>query len=273
MRGARIRPHLTVTLDYHTLESLIQAAEPAMPQATLFAHGLHQADEATHEAAQREWAKSWQPGDDHVISTHLDYTVLEHVPSATLPDGTPLAPAALARITCESMLARVVFGPDSTILDAGREQRIFPAHQVRAIIARDRTCQYPGCEEGPEFSEVHHSLEWYKHGGTTHADLGILLCYTHHSHVHQRGITISRTSGRWIFTDAHDRQITVPTLTSDPPPVTPKSPGSAFSQAKPTSAPPTRQGAPSEVVIPAGEPFCSEEGEQSMLTLESEPPF
>lgn len=287
MRGARIRPHLTVTLDYLTLERLVGATGPAMPETTFFAHGLQNADDATREAAYREWAKAWQPGDDHVISTKLDYAALEQVPAATLPDGTPLAPGALARLACESLLARVVFGPESTILDAGREERIFPAHQVRAIIARDRTCQYPGCDEGPEFSEVHHSLEWYKHGGTTHADLGILLCYTHHSHVHRRGITIARIAGQWIFTDSNDQEITAPNpgtqpasravpqrATAVPPDLGDSSvhasgspPGARSSWLRPQRAGPPR------VVIPAGDPLCPDVGEQAMLNLDPQPPF
>src|SRR5699024_4800727 len=118
-----------------------------------------------------------QPGEagETVISPSLDYEALVGVMPATLADGTPLPPGVLARLACESMLTRVVFGPDSTILDAGREERIFPAHQVRAIIARDKTCRYPACDAGPSRSEVHHSLEWFKHHGTTHVDLGVLL--------------------------------------------------------------------------------------------------
>lgn len=287
MRGARIRPHLTVTLDYLTLERLVQATGHAMPEATFFAHRLQNADDSTREAAYREWAKAWQPGDDHVISTKLDYATLTQVPAATLPDGTPLAPAALARLACESMLARVVFGPESTILDAGREERIFPAHQVRAIIARDRICQYPGCDEGPEFSEVHHSLEWYKHGGTTHADLGILLCYSHHSHVHRRGITIARIAGQWIFTDSQDQQITAPNPGTQPTsravrqraPALPPDPGDSSVHA--SEAPPgagvagrgPQRAGPPRVVISAGDPLCPDVGEQAMLNFDQQPPF
>src|SRR5699024_6948876 len=138
---ARIRPHLTITMDYRTLASLVAATG---------------GDDAG--------------AGDQVISPLLDYDLLKGLTPATLSDGTPLPPAVLARLACESMLTRVVFGPESTILDVGREERIFPANQVRAIIARDRHCQYPACTEDSSRCEVHHSLEWFKHKGTTHVD-------------------------------------------------------------------------------------------------------
>ncbi|WP_324651393.1 HNH endonuclease signature motif containing protein [Georgenia sp. H159] len=152
------------------------------------------------EAAQ--WVQQWRPGDDHVISTALDYGGLVGLQAAVLEDGTPIPPGLLSRLVCESQLSRVVFGPESTILDAGREKRIFPANQVRAVIARDKHCQYPGCDEPPGYGEIHHSLWWAKHLGATDAEHGILLCWHHHDWVHTHQITITRSAGQWYF---HDR--------------------------------------------------------------------
>jgi len=114
----------------------------------------------------------------------------------------------LARLVCESSLSRVVFGPDSTVLDVGREQRIFPAHMVRAIVARDKTCQYPDCDAPPGAGEIHHSLQWYRDGGTTSVEHGILLCWHHHDRVHAHGTTIVRAAGRWYFYTRHGHLIT-----------------------------------------------------------------
>lgn len=164
--------------------------------------------QVTREPIQ-QWVDSWRQGDDHVISAALDHRRLIGTESATFSDGTPLPPALLARMACESQLARVVFGPESTVLDAGREKRIFPAHQTRAIIARDRCCQYPGCDEPPEFGEIHHSLWWLKHHGSTSTDHGILLCWHHHDVVHQREITITRHQGHWYFSTRHGLPIVV----------------------------------------------------------------
>lgn len=194
--SARIRPHLVVTVDYSTIRSLIEASGPIQPPG-----------ETGSEAA---WASQWQPGDDHVISTSLDHDRLEGTRPGTLPDGTPLSHKLLARIACESMLTRVVFGPESAVLNVGREQRIFTKPQTRAIIARDRHCQYPGCDVAATFGEVHHSISWAKHKGNTDVDLGILLCYHHHDVVHERDITITRMSGAWVFTNRRGHPILPP---------------------------------------------------------------
>lgn len=204
MPNARIRPHLTVTVEYDTLRRLVQASGPLMPAAAPNGEAFGIDD----SVSEHDWANSWTPGDDHLISTSLDYTHLEGATPAELPDGTPIPHRVLARLACESMFARVVFGPDSTVLNVGREQRIFTANQTRAIIARDRSCRYPDCEEPPGFGEIHHSISWAKHQGNTDVDLGVLLCYHHHDLVHERDISITRRRGAWIFTNRHGRTLT-----------------------------------------------------------------
>ena len=158
-------------------------------------------------AEARSWVEDWQPGDPHVMSTAIDPDVMRGTAPATLEDGTPIPPAMLARLVCESGLSRVVFGPASTVLDVGREKRIFPANQTRAIIARDRHCQYPGCDEPPGFGEIHHSIWWAKDNGPTSVEHGILLCWHHHDWVHIHQVTITRAHGSWHFTDRHGRPI------------------------------------------------------------------
>lgn len=201
MPSARIRPHLSITMGYDTIERLAHATGTMIPPA----FGGDANGNSTMGAA--EWIKNWKSGDDHVIDPNLDYSQLEGIRPATLSDGTPVPPSALSRFVCDSMLMRIVLGPEGTILDAGREKRIFPVHQTRAIIARDRHCQYPGCDQGPEFGEIHHSVAWAAHQGDTHVDLGILLCFHHHSLVHERNITITRRSGHWIFVSRHGARI------------------------------------------------------------------
>lgn len=218
--SARIRPHLVVTVEYSTICSLIDASGPIQPL-----------DAAGSEA---QWATQWRPGADHVISTSLDYTKLQGIRPGTLPDGTPLPHRLLARIACESMLTRVVFGPESAVLNVGREQRIFTKPQTRAIIARDRHCQYPGCDVPATFGEIHHSISWAKHKGNTDVDLGILLCYHHHDVVHEREITITRTSGRWVFTTRRGHAIR-------PPQHSPRAPAAAPGRSGSNTRPPPRR--------------------------------
>jgi hypothetical protein len=150
----------------------------------------------------------WTEGDEHVINPYLHYPKLIGADPATYSDGTPIPPAVLAQHMCDSEWMRVIFGPESTVLDVGREKRIFPANMTRGIWARDETCRYPGCDAPPGWGEIHHSMEWYKDRGPTSVDLGILLCHFHHRHVHKRAISISRRDGQWLFHDQHGAAIT-----------------------------------------------------------------
>ncbi|MGC5617469.1 DUF222 domain-containing protein [Georgenia sp. Z1491] len=161
----------------------------------------------------RQWLTDWQPGEDHVISAAIDPRVMDGIQPATFEDGTPIPHAMLARLACDSALMRVIFGPESTVLDVGRDKRIFPANMTRAIHARDQHCQYPDCDEPPGFGEIHHSLHWYKDHGPTSIEHGILLCWHHHDLIHTRNITITRRTGHWHFHDQHGRPITSRTPT------------------------------------------------------------
>ena len=232
-KGARIRPHLTVTADIETLRALAAATGSPQPPTRIdgtphepgAAVGFWEEALFTAPGGPRDpdqpggdpfrlspeapaWMDAWQPGDTHVISTAIDPRAMTGIEPATLEDGTPIPPAVLARLVCESSLSRVVFGPQSTVLDVGREERIFPAHMARAIIARDKKCQYPDCDQPPGNGEIHHSVQWYRDGGNTCVEHGILLCWHHHDWVHAYGITIVRAASRWYFYTRHGQLIT-----------------------------------------------------------------
>src|SRR5690625_3519224 len=127
MPTARVRPHLIVTMEYDTIERLIDASGPLIPEA--FGRGEAAAGEPPGCANEADWAEAWRPGQDHTISTALDYSALEGVKPARLADGSPLPHGVLARLACNSLFSRVIFGPQSVVLNAGREQRIFTAGQ------------------------------------------------------------------------------------------------------------------------------------------------
>ncbi|WP_127130199.1 HNH endonuclease signature motif containing protein [Georgenia sp. SYP-B2076] len=226
--GARIRPHLAVTVPFDTLQRLVAAAairahrpgcpttgpgaafgltpaptgRPARaggeghPDAAVAASGGLTGLPAAAGCADGDTC-TCQPGT--LIEAGPDAAAMADTPTATLEDGTILSPALLARLACDSQMHRVVFGPDSEILDAGREQRLFTAAQTRAIIARDKRCQYPHCHAPPGEGEIHHSIAWWAQFGSTNINLGVLLCWYHHDWVHAHAITIERRNGHWTF--------------------------------------------------------------------------
>ncbi len=92
----------------------------------------------------------------------------------------------LLRMTaCDCSVTRIVFGPDSEVLDVGRKTRVWTTAQRRAIIARDRHCQGPGCWAKPSHCDIHHLNHWADHGETNIED-GKLFCRPCHIQEHTK---------------------------------------------------------------------------------------
>src|SRR5690606_17987575 len=168
----------------------------------------------------------------------------------------------------DSAITRVVFGPDGAALDVGRARRTVSGQMRRAVIARDRHCVYPGCDQPPSRSEVHHAVTHWADGGTTSAANSALLCWYHHQLVDTRGITV-HGAGRTApvgprgaaatpldtggaCTDARGRRIRLPDpvaadppggVTADPPDGAVDHPPGTRDDGSPGAAPPGREAA------------------------------
>ncbi|EKU95582.1 HNH endonuclease signature motif containing protein [Actinobaculum massiliense] len=106
---------------------------------------------------------------------------------ALLGDGTPLLPSQLGHLLCDSIIIRTVFTGPSTVLDTGRETRLYSESQKHAVIARDRGCTFPGCTDTYHTCDIHHAQEWSE-GGKTDLNNAVCLCWRHHRYVHtERG--------------------------------------------------------------------------------------
>jgi hypothetical protein len=105
--------------------------------------------------------------------------------------------AAQARwLACDSIISRMVMGPNGLPLDVGREKRVVPPHIRRAVERRDRHCVFAGCGAPTHWCDVHHLIEWIN-GGETSLENSALLCERHHTKVHH-GFRIERDpGGRW----------------------------------------------------------------------------
>jgi hypothetical protein len=158
--------------------------------------------------------------------------------------------AVLRRLACDSAITRIVFGPGGAALDVGRAQRTVTGQMRRAVIARDKHCVYPGCDQPPSRCEVHHAVRHWAHGGHTSVANSALLCWHHHQLVDARGITMhwagkptqTNTTGTlletgWVFTDARGHHIRLPEAIDAPPPP------DADPAGDPTAEPPTAEAA------------------------------
>jgi hypothetical protein len=152
-------------------------------------------------------------------------------PSGLLSTGGPVFTetggrvprAVLQRLACDSTITRIVFGPDGAALDVGRAQRTVTGQMRRAVIARDKHCVFPGCDQPASRCEVHHAVTHWAHGGNTSVSNSALLCWHHHQLVDSRGIVMhwtgkATTDGGagtlletgWAFTDARGHRIRLP---------------------------------------------------------------
>jgi hypothetical protein len=174
-------------------------------------------------------------GSHHGIAPHVTVTVdvarFEAGMGAdlTIPgsdDPVPLANDTVRRILCDADLTTVITRsltpatPDGCaqpladlLLDASREvlyvgrtERVVPPRLRRALEARDRHCQFPGCRAHVRRCHAHHIREW-ENGGRTDLDNTLLLCVRHHHAVHEGGWRITRAAdippggtGCWEFT-------------------------------------------------------------------------
>ena len=160
------------------------------------------------------------------------YQVVLHVEAATLAeegepglseleDGTRIAAETARRLACDASrvevrhdirhdLSRNISRRDGlgstlgstgdsargSVLDVRRKTRTIPAALRRALDARDRGCQFPGC--GLRFTDAHHIVHWAD-GGETKLDNTLLLCRSHHRRVHEDGYRVCRDHGQVVF--------------------------------------------------------------------------
>lgn len=95
-------------------------------------------------------------------------------------------PASMARRIADDPSGtwrRLVTDAAGHLLDASRTYRP-PARLREHVIARDRTCRFPGCRRQARNCEIDHRRAW-EHGGTTAEDNLHALCARHHHLKHE----------------------------------------------------------------------------------------
>jgi hypothetical protein len=90
-------------------------------------------------------------------------------------------PASVAReLASDGRWKRFITEPQTgNLLDFGRESYEPPQHLKDFLIARDRTCRFPGCRRSALLSDLDHAESW-ESGGTTSPDNIGALCRRHH---------------------------------------------------------------------------------------------
>lgn len=104
--------------------------------------------------------------------------------AARLGSGQQVSNEVARQLTCDSIITRVLFGPDGMPLNIGRAQRLVPAHIRKAAEARDGGCVFAGCSAPTWWCDAHHVQEWIADHGETSVINTALLCERHHTKVH-----------------------------------------------------------------------------------------
>ena len=161
--GALVKPHVSFMMSEETFENAAKELKRRATQA-------REPDESPSEAGTPP---------------------IQMIP-ATLEDGTTIPLTELTRLLCDAEMTRIVVSADNVPTNLGRTQRLYSREQRRAIIARDRSCRFPGCTLEARWSEVHHIDWWDRDNGETSLENGILCCRYHHGQIHRGTLTVIR---------------------------------------------------------------------------------
>ena len=114
--------------------------------------------------------------------------------------GYGAIPASVARaLASDGKWKRFITDPQTgALLDYGRETYQPPQALIDFLIARDRTCRFPGCRRSAALSDLDHAQSWDE-GGTTSLDNLGALCRRHH---------VLKTHGGWSIESHADGSCT-----------------------------------------------------------------
>ncbi|GAB38495.1 HNH endonuclease signature motif containing protein [Gordonia sputi] len=103
--------------------------------------------------------------------------------------GPALSAAEESEASCGGTKTEVRHGNRGTVTSWGRRTRTPSTRTLRAILARDGGCRYPGCGRTRHL-HAHHVRFWSRGGATTPDNL-VLLCSSHHRALHRGEFSIT----------------------------------------------------------------------------------
>lgn len=193
--GAAVRPHLSVTVSWTELQAMVAKSRIKDTSTDMTGTGN------TSPASGGFTGMAGVTG----LGTPSSKALIK-APAVFTETNTPVPAGVLRRIACDGQITRIVFGPDSQVLDVGRTQRTITGQLRRAVIARDKHCVLGQCDQPPSRCEVHHAVRHWADGGETSVTNAALLCWYHHDLVDTQHITMHYDNG-WHFTDRYGRPV------------------------------------------------------------------
>jgi hypothetical protein len=132
------------------------------------------------------------PGERYQVVVHVDAAVLtdpEGAGRSALEEGGHVPAGTSRRLACDASRVVMTHGPDGRVVEVGARTRTIPSALRRALLHRDRSCRFPGCEV--RVGQGHHVRHWADGGPPTLGNL-VLLCRRHHRAVHEEGYQVVR---------------------------------------------------------------------------------
>jgi hypothetical protein len=126
--------------------------------------------------------------------------------------GYGAIPASVARaLASDGKWQRFITDPQTgTLLDYGRESYEPPQALVDFLIARDRTCRFPGCRQSAARADLDHAQSWESGGQTSAANLGALCRRHHRLKTHGGWTLVSHADGSCTWTSPLGKIYEVP---------------------------------------------------------------
>ena len=116
--------------------------------------------------------------------------------------GYGAIPASVAReLAADGKWKRFITDPQTgNLLDYGRQSYEPPQALIDFLIARDRTCRFPGCRRSAALSDIDHAKSWETGGHTSPDNLGSLCRRHHRLKTHDGWSVESRADGSCTWT-------------------------------------------------------------------------
>ncbi len=113
-----------------------------------------------------------------------------------LESGEGISAESCRRLACDAPHVAVAHDTEGNVLHIGRKARRISKPLWRALMSRDRTCRFPGCDRTKHL-QAHHIEHWAK-GGETNPENLALLCRSHHWAVHEGGVRVEGRASRGL---------------------------------------------------------------------------
>ncbi len=187
---------------------------PAQRDADVLAHAIASLtyNKADEDAIERQTNRNHDGAAPHLptaqVSVLIDLDALRKQTDAmgVTDAGIELPSEVVRGLACDAEIIPIILGGPGGSPDIGRLRRTVSPRLRRMLIASDRHCQWPGCDQPPSRCDAHHVIHWAD-GGPTNLDNLVLLCHRHHHGLHEHGHQITRQpDGTWNIDLSADKE-------------------------------------------------------------------